>query len=326
VNILVYRNSSLGDFIQAIPSIYFLKKKYEGANIFYLSHLSRINPAPIDDILKNKFLVKEFIFFEGNFRKITNILNLIKLLKSKKINKIYYLSRYSCFQRLVRDFFFFKLVFPFKKINGIFDIKNRYKNETLYLAKKINKKIERADILKINLKNVVKKIKIQKKISESYFLNKKYITISVGGKNISTGSNKKSKKWKMSRWLKLIELILKNYKNLFIVITGTKEELNYFSFNSTILKNTRVINLINKTSVEQLAYLINSSLLHLCHDDGSMHLSALLKKKTLAIYHNHDYENRSNPISKDFFIIRDKNNINNISIYRVYKKVIKILK
>ena len=74
-----------------------------------------------------------------------------------------------------------------------------------------------------------------------YFLNRKYITISVGGKNISTGSNKKSKKWKMSRWLKLIELILKKYKNLFIVITGTKEELNYFSFNSTILKDTRVI-------------------------------------------------------------------------------------
>jgi hypothetical protein len=36
------------------------------------------------------------------------------------------LNRYSCFYRLVRDFFFFKLVFPFKKINGVFDFKNRY--------------------------------------------------------------------------------------------------------------------------------------------------------------------------------------------------------
>jgi ADP-heptose:LPS heptosyltransferase len=110
VNILVYRNSSLGDFIQAIPSIYFLKKKYKEANIFYLSHLSKINPAPIDDILKNKFLVEEFIFFEENFREMANMLNLIKLLKSKKINKFYYLNRYSCFYKLVRDFFFFKLV------------------------------------------------------------------------------------------------------------------------------------------------------------------------------------------------------------------------
>ena len=136
MNILVYRNSSLGDFIQAIPSIYFLKKKYKEANIFYLSHLSKINPAPIDNILKNKFLVEEFIFFEENFREMANMLNLIKLLKSKKINKFYYLNRYSCFYRLVRDFFFFKLVFPFKKINGVFDFKNRYKNEILYLAKK----------------------------------------------------------------------------------------------------------------------------------------------------------------------------------------------
>jgi ADP-heptose:LPS heptosyltransferase len=93
-----------------------------------------------------------------------------------------------------------------------------------------------------------------------------------------------------------------------------------------VLKNTKVINLINKTSVEELAYLINNSLLHLCHDDGSMHLSTLLKKKTLALYHNHDIDNRSNPISKNFFTIRDKNNINNISVYRVYNKVVKILK
>lgn len=326
MNILVFRNSSLGDFLQASPALYFLKKKYQNSKIYYLSHSIKKNFSPLNSILNKKTLVDDFIFFYDDFRKIKKIFELIKILKSKKINKFYYLNEYKSPKRLIRDYIFFRIIFLFINFYGFFNIKYRNKNQILYLSKKIVPNIEKKNILDLNLKNLINKKKpVNKTKKYNFFVKKKYITVSVGGKNISTGFNYKSKKWSNLKWIKLINLILNKYSQISVVITGTKDELNFFSMYKSLIKNERIINVINKTNINELAFLINNSCLHLCHDDGSMHLSSLLKKKTIAIFHNHDFIDKAYPISKNTYIFRDKKNINGINIYDVMKQINKSL-
>ena len=97
-----------------------------------------------------------------------------------------------------------------------------------------------------------------------------------GGKNFKTEF--KLKKWPYSE--KLITLILEQ-TDLFVVLIGTPEEM----FKSRYLeKNNRVINLIGKTTLQQLVALIHQCQVFIGPDSGPLHIADFLNKPCIGIF------------------------------------------
>ena len=99
---------------------------------------------------------------------------------------------------------------------------------------------------------------------------KNYITISPGGRI-------PSKRWNIIIGKYLLIKLLHKIKNVKIVILGTKSDMSQNSLISKLNKNN-IINLTGKTSISDLKHILNFSNMHICHDDGTMHLAMLLKK------------------------------------------------
>ena len=150
--------------------------------------------------IENTFIVDQFFSYKNkNYNNIPEIIKLIKTIRKKRYDKLIYLQQYSNIFRLLRDYYFFSLCKINSKIGFSFFFKNKnYQkdSETILLAKRVF--------------NNLSKQKIQKKIQFD-FLNKKkifkkkYITI-------STGSVSSPKKWNDDNWIRLVDLIRKDFK------------------------------------------------------------------------------------------------------------------
>ena len=90
--ILIYRNSSLGDFIHATPAIKLIKEQNPDAKIYFLSQKTNdagfVTPNLIP--LKKK-IIDEYIFFQNNF--LSMLFFTIKIY-IKRFDKFYYLNEF----------------------------------------------------------------------------------------------------------------------------------------------------------------------------------------------------------------------------------------
>ena len=106
-------------------------------------------------------------------------------------------------------------------------------------------------------------------------INKKYITIHDGFDNNLPNIKTRNKKcWPKEHWIKFIRLFKESYPDISIVQLGAKHSE---TFDGTD------ISLINKTSLTDLPYILNNSLLHLDGESGLVHINTMLGKKSLVI-------------------------------------------
>ena len=56
-----------------------------------------------------------------------------------------------------------------------------------------------------------------------------------------------------------------------------------------------------------------------------MHIATLYNKDTICLFNNHDPEGKWYPLSKKSYIFRDKKGVDEISPYKVYKKLASII-
>tara|TARA_X000001036_G_scaffold440058_1_gene494066 strand:- start:4851 stop:5780 length:930 start_codon:yes stop_codon:yes gene_type:complete len=298
--ILCYRNSKLGDYLISIPSIKLIRKKHGKCKIYYLTVKTNFyNQLP--KYLEDNLIVDEFIYFDNT---ITDKFKLINILKSKKFDSFYYLQEKTNFYREFRDYFYFLFLKNTKKY-GFFSKKYNYSNfnETLQIAKRIDKEITVHSILKL--------IKIKKKIDKPIY-NFNYISISIGGFS-------QPKIWNLRNWSILLRLILgkKNYK---IIITGTKEDFKKGNTLSLINKK-RILCLCGKNSLNDLLNIIRFSKFHITNDNGSMHVASLFSKKSICLFNNHDLLGKWYPTNNNAIILRNKFGVNSISPLNVFKKL-----
>ena len=223
IKILVYRNSNLGDYFISVPILRIIREKFPNCHITYMTIKSRRKfelPKKIENtLIVNKF----FIFRNKNYNNIPELFKLIKIIRKKKFDKLVYLQQYSNILRLLRDYCFFSLGKINSKIgfNLFFKNKNYKKDsETILLTKRVFSNFSKKKIQK----------KLQFRFSNSKkLIKKKYITISFG-------SFSSPKKWNDKNWINLIDLIRKDFKNLNIVLTGTKNE---FDLSKKIFKKNK---------------------------------------------------------------------------------------
>ena len=315
-NILIYRTGSLGDTIVSLPAIQLIKKINPDSKIYYLyvkNHdKNSVSPSLI---LKDLNLIDEFFEIE-NITSLEKLFKSIKILKKYKINKLYYLNEDRQIIDKLRDYLFFKLLLKCN-IFGINFFKNNKKfYEGYYLANKV-KKISFRKLIKL-IDILSKKIKLRIKYKNNLYL-KNYITISPGGRI-------PSKRWHINNWRILIKKIICRNQNIKIIILGTKSDQYQNKMIGKFYKKN-ILDLTGKTTLKEIFLIINNTDLHVCHDDGTMHIAALLKKKVLCLFHNIDFKEK-------WFKGSDKNTqqlyssrgINKIKIQNVFLNYLRLIK
>ena len=298
-NILIYRTGSLGDTIVALPALQIIRNKNPNSKIYYL-HIKNHDSSSVSPvkIFKNLQLIDRFIEI-NNINSLVGFYTSFKILKKIKIKKLYYLNEDRPINKKIRDFIFFKILLNCKILGLSIFRNNNCFYEGYYLANKIQK-ISFKNLLSIN-ELLKKKFKASIKL-DNFFKLRNYITISPGGRI-------PSKRWKIDNWKILIKKIISKNKNIKIIILGTKKD-KYQNYEISKIFKKNVLNFTGKTTLDKLTYILNFTNLHICHDDGTMHLSILLNKKVLSIFHNIDFK-------KKWFQAHNKKQIQLYSLYGI---------
>tara|TARA_A100001011_G_scaffold349246_1_gene387679 strand:+ start:455 stop:1411 length:957 start_codon:yes stop_codon:yes gene_type:complete len=310
--ILIFRVSSLGDFIHATPAIKLIRKKNPGAKIYFSSQKRKSVGFVTPDLLPfKKKIIDEFIFYSNNY--LSLLFYLIKIFK-KKFNKLYYLNEFKTKSREKRDYLFFKIC-GIKEMHG-FNLKGKNNdnerhnyikfNETYYLCRTVDK----------NIKN--NQISYSDIFENKKSVNEKYMTISMGGRNLE-------KMWKFKNWQILIQKIVNNFPNLRIKIVGSKNEITNANTICKIDKK-QIINMCGKTTVKSLFKLINSSQYHISHDDGTMHVASVYNRPGAIIFGLTASKGKWFPLNKRQRIFYPKKNINETKPNYIFKKIFSDLK
>ena len=150
------------------------------------------------------------------------------------------------------------------------------------------------------------------------YRKKKFITISLGGRNIK-------KIWEIKNWEILIKKILNHFPNLNIKIVGSKKE-KFSSEKICKINKKKIINMCGKTNINTLFNLINHSKYHLSHDDGTMHVASIFEKCGAAIFGITSEKGRWFPSNVKQLIFYPKEDINEINPHKVFKAIFYDLK
>ena len=112
------------------------------------------------------------------------------------------------------------------------------------------------------------------------------------------------KVWSPQGFLELIEKISLHYPDLTICLVGDHGDRNVLPASLFDLKS--VVDLLGKTSLSDLAYVLSNAQVVICHDSGIMHLSTYSKTKTIDLY-GPTYISRTLPKSNYIYPIISRN-------------------
>ena len=307
IKILIFRVSSLGDFIHATPAIKLIRQNNPGAKIYFSSQTKNSIGFVTPDLLPfKKKIIDEFIIYNDNY--LSLLFFFIKIFRTK-FDKLYYIHEFTTKSREKRDYLFFKLC-KIKEMYG-FNLKgkktdeerhnyNKF-NETYYLCRTVDKDIKYNQISYSDI------------FQNNFCIKEKYMTISMGGRNVK-------KTWKFKNWEILVEKILNNFPHLKIKIVGSKNEIFNANKICKINKN-KITNMCGKTKVKSLFKLINSSQYHISHDDGTMHVASVYKKTGAVIFGLTAPKGRWFPLNKKQKIFYPKKDINEFNPDYIFKKI-----
>lgn len=323
MKILVFRNSNFGDYFISIPVLRLLRKKYKNCKITYLTVKNRKKFQLPLRIGKEKLVDNFFLLNKKNYQNFREVINIINKIKERKFDKFIYLQEYTNTFTLLKHYIFFYLT-GISKIVGFtyYFKKKKYikENETIQITRRIFNNIK---IKKIN--NLI----FFQSYGEKKIIKYKYFTISPGGFALGRLPDKikeyKPVRWNSEKWIKLCATLLSKYKNIKIVITGTKKEKLLAKKLKKKFKS-KIVDKCGKTNVDEWINMIRYTDLHICQDNGSMHLATLFQKKNISLFNNHDFYGKWFPLNQNAYVIRLKGDINTIDINHILRGIKKLFK
>ncbi len=277
--ILIIQTAFLGDIVLTIPLINNVKKMFFSSKIYVLT-------TPIGQkILKYQKVVDNILVYDKKgkdkgFFKFLDFVNILKVFnfdivlcphRSFRSGMLCFLSgiktRYGFSNSQIK--FCFNKIVPFKK-----DLYELERN--LYFLQDFQ---ENFDINTLD-KTINFPLNNEKE-KNSFYLLKKYLNKSII--TIHVSSRWKTKKWPYKNFIKVIEYFSK--KNFLVTVLGDKKkdiEINQYLLSNQ--NNTNIINLIGKTSIDDLISIIRNSNIYITNDSGPMHIAAALNIPIVAIF------------------------------------------
>lgn len=260
--ILVLRFSSIGDILLTTPILRCIKKKHPTSEVSFMIK------SNYQHVIKSNIYIDKIICFEKS------IFEVIKILKKEKYDLIIDLHKNirTFFLRL----FLMKKSLTYKKYNfrkwllinsGINIIPENHIVDRYFTS--INKigilnDNKRLDFFIKDIESITKKYK--------YIIKNKYIVFCLGASFIN-------KRISVSIIKKTINYILGQTDYNIVLLGGDDVQKDYDD-----LDNQRIIDLINKTSFTESAFLLKKSFLVITPDTGLMHLASVFNKKIISVW------------------------------------------
>lgn len=263
--ILIFHTAFIGDVVLATPMVKKIKNEYPDSEIVFVT-----TPAG-KAVLKNNPHLKEIIAFDkrGENKGISGAFKLALKLRTYKFDIAFVPHRYLR-TSLIVWLANISVRIGFSNSEGNFLLTNKFQH---------NKKLHEVDKL---LSLVVKDLNFEdksvelfpgerevRKVDEIFRENnlesKKIIVV-------AAGSKWKTKMWPTENFNKVIDKLSSN-DNYRIILIGAKDELKL-----GIKETDKTVNLINKTSLLELAEVIKRSDIVLTNDSSPIHIASAFEK------------------------------------------------
>lgn len=92
------------------------------------------------------------------------------------------------------------------------------------------------------------------------------------------------RRWEGLKYNALIKKILDNYKQIKIVVIGSKNEAEYVEQVLSNLESERLINVAGKTNLDELISIIDHAKFLITNDSGPMHIAFACKTQTVSLF------------------------------------------
>ncbi len=323
MKILIIALSGIGNLIMAFPMIKLLKEKYNTKIDFLVA------PRRTKDLLENQpFVNKIFIlkypfikdlFLNSEVKRLITKLKLnnydiaITIYPSQGIFSALFMKLIGAKRRIQHKYKFR----VFKKISWFLTYSPEIKNthsvyENLNLIKFLN-------IRKNDLKYVYRITNDEKVFANDFWkkhsLNKYFII------GIHPGSRKDQpwKRWNINNWIKLLNIIKNNFKNVKFLIFLGPDEIEYEEY----FKMFKNVILIKDFFLRQVISLISRCNFFISNDSGLAHIASLFCIPQINLFKGGPDPKRTRPFSNNAMIITPKNYI---PYYKPYYGFLKIYK
>lgn len=263
-HILVIRFSSIGDIVLTSPIVRALKFRFPEAKIFFLTQEKFV------DLVKANPNIDQVIAYKNNFW--------ITLFALKKIHfDIIIDAHFKLRSLLITLFFPFTSVYRYSKLNFEKWLAVQWKKNRLPDIHLVDRYFNA--LAPLNIKN--DGLGLDFFIAPETSMTSQSILSMLPEKYIvgAIGAQYNTKKMLLSQW----DLLLKKINVPVVLIGGAPEEKDALQLAKG--KNS-TINLCNKTTLQQSAFLIKHAQLVIAHDSGMMHIAAAFKKPLLSIWGN----------------------------------------
>lgn len=282
-NILIIKMSSLGDVIHALPFSAALRSLYPNAKISWMVHpqFSGFLPDPptIDEVLFfdkvafNKMSILGKISFLCEFRKELHAKNFDLVIDLQGLFKsavVAFLT--GCPERIGYCEMREGSGFVSRAICGEHSqehVIERYLDVARYLG---------ADVRNIEfpLPNLDKETAtVLKKLQSAGMKAEKYVVF-------VPGARWETKEWPPKKYAELADKITAD--GTYVVLAGGPDEKEKAALIEAAAETDKIIDLTGKTSLRELAALINGCKVYISGDTGPLHFAAALKKPLIAMY------------------------------------------
>ena len=283
--IVVCKLLGMGSIIQATPLLQTLKTNFPQSVITFVTSESNRELLAFFPFIDNVICIKE----KNIFTLISSSFRLIAKLWRRKNDLYIDLETYSYFSTIVATLSAARnrLGFYRKESNirmGLythmeyFNIKAPISKAYLQMARVAGCKEIHEELFRFEIEGSDKIIEERIKIKPG----EKIVVINPNASDIRI-----ERRWPKENFIQLIETILKQFKNIRIILTGNNSEKDYVSsiFNSLSPEyQNRITDTSAQLSLSELIKLINACNIFITNDTGPMHIAFSLKKTAIALF------------------------------------------
>jgi len=309
--ILIYRIGNLGDIVCSMPAMVAIRRHFSDSSIVLLTNKETSgNPDP-EEILKGCDFLDDIITYNAQrIHQPRYLWQVFRKLWSLQIDLLVYLSlSKGTHQRLIRDWFFFKLT-GCQRLVGFKlpkPIKNHTDNGTTVpvYPQEVDRLMLLLAPLGIDPTIIDFRLPINERstqaidaIWEYYRLKDKNTIIA-----ICPGAKFPVKRWSTDHFAEVISELQKQFDGKILLIGGPGEKAS----GDEIIKQARnlVINLIGKTTYMESAEILSRCNLLVSNDCGPVHLAAAVGTPVVGVYSSRDYFGAWHPWGNIHTVLRN---------------------
>ena len=300
-NILIIKHGALGDFILSFGPFKAIRNYHLNDNITLLT-TGKFKEFAEDSNYFDDIIIDD----RSSFWNIGKLLKLGKLLRKKNFSRVYDL------QTSQRSSFYYN-IFRFQNsiewsgtaLGCSHPDKNPDRNKIHTIER------HRIQLLETGIKNVKLSDLSWAKNTHNYKLKQPYILISPGA-----SSHRPRKRWPEEQYVKIIRKFIN--KKINPILLGDSKDIEIANFISINVNGC--INLVNKTTLQDLCYLARNAQLAIGNDTGPMHVFAMSGCNSLVLFSNDSNPDRCAPraINKKKIVrIIQKNDLRNLEVEEV---------